>query len=285
VTSGRANRPRRPIFLGIDFSGSPSQWRQRAGASAVWVAQIAGITKPVLLDLRRVQDLPGDLPPFARLVALLRAGDFRAAGIDAPCCPPTSYFSGTREALLDAVRALPRDGRPFATGARLVGLLAPELAPRGRHVHRATEQHWRKQRINVRSVLWNGPRGGAPFAAACLTLIAESGIAVWPWSARETKPLLVETFPAGQLRSWNLPWFGYNRTTPEAQRTRRAIISGIVKRTGLTLSRRDCRLMIGSADALDSVLCALAARAVATNALAIAPDETAAKEGWIVVHR
>jgi hypothetical protein len=284
VSTGRRTAPR-PIFLGIDFSGSPAQWRQRDGASAVWIARISGDATPALLDLRRVQDVPGDPPPFERLVTLLRAGDFRAAGIDAPCAPPAGWFSGTREMLLDAVRTLPRDGRPFASGARLVELLAPDLAPRGRHVHRATEQLWRKQRINVRSVLWNGPRGGAPFAAACLTLIAESGISVWPWSARQTEPILVETFPAGQLRTWKLPWFGYNGMTDAAQRIRRTIVSGIVKRTGLTLSRNHRRLVVGSADALDSVLCALAARAVSTGAFAAPPDETAAADGWIVVHR
>jgi hypothetical protein len=270
------------ITLGIDFSGSPAQWRMRDGASAVWIARVSGKRSPRLLDLRRVQDLPGDGPPFFRLVALLRAGAFDAAGIDAPLAPPQGWFAGSRAEFLDAVRALPREGRPFPTGAQLVALLAPDLAPRGRHVHRATEQVWRRRGINVRSVLWNGPRGGAPFAAAAFTLIAESNTAVWPWARRG--PVLAETFPAAQLRSWGLPWFGYNGGDAAARKTRSQIVTAIVARR-LILAPAHRRLLAASADALDSVLCALAARAILTDALASAPEVVSAQEGWIVVHR
>jgi hypothetical protein len=277
--------PRRDIVtLGIDFSGSAVQWLPRPSASSVWIAHVAGET-PRLLDLRRVQDLPGDGTPFARLIALLRAGAFDVAGIDAPFAPPDGYFAGDRAALLDAVRTLPRNGRPFPTGAQLIMLLAPHLAPRGRHVHRVTERRWKGQKINVRSVLWNDCRGGAPFATACLTLLAECGIPAWPWSPAITCPLLVEAFPAAQLRTWDLPWFGYNGATRAASQARRRIVSGVVQKTGLSLSGWQRRMLVASADALDSVLCALAARAVASGALIELPGETAAREGWIVVHR
>jgi hypothetical protein len=285
VNRARGRRSGRAIFLGIDFSGSPDQWRLRAGASAVWIARIAGCRAPTLLDLRRVQELPGDGPPFERLVALLRAGGFAVAGIDAPLAPPAGCFAGTRTALLEAVRALPRHGRPFPAGHQLMELLVPELAPRGRHIHRAAEQMWRRRRVNVRSVLWNGPRGGAPFAAASLTLLAECGLPAWPWSPFGESPLLAETFPAAQLRTWDLPWFGYNGATPAAQRTRRGILSGVERRTGLSMSAAQRRVLAASADALDSVLCALAARAIPGDALAAPPGGTAAQEGWIVVHR
>jgi hypothetical protein len=278
-----ARTDRRLITLGIDFSGSPEQWRARRSATAVWIARIAHGRGPTLLDLRRVQELPGDGPPFMRLVELLRAGDFAAAGIDAPFAPPDGWFAGTREELLAAVRALPRDERPFATGARFVALLAPALAPRGRHVHRSTEQLWRRQGINVRSVLWNGPRGGAPFAAACLTLLAECGASAWPWS-RAGAALLVETFPAAQLRAWDLPWFGYNGATDGARQNRQAIVTALVKSRNLVLTAAQKRILLSSADALDSVLCGFAARAVIADALAVPPDRTAAREGWIAVH-
>jgi len=279
-----ARRPHRgPVTLGIDFSGSASQWLPRAAASSVWIARVAG-KSPRLLDLRRVQDLSGDGAPFARLAALLRAGDFDVAGIDAPFAPPDGWFAGDRAALLNAVRALPREGRPFPTGAQLIALLAPALAPRGRHLHRATEQHWRKRRINVRSVLWNGPRGGAPFAAACFTLLAECGLPAWPWT-RTGAPLLAETFPAAQLRTWDLPWFGYNGATNLARRCRRTIIAGLLARTRLAVSDDQRKRMSDSADALDSVICALAARGLATGALAVAPEATAEREGWIALHR
>jgi hypothetical protein len=165
-----------------------------------------------------------------------------------------------------------------------VMLLAPALAPRGRHVHRATEQHWRKRRINVRSVLWNGPRGGAPFAAACLTLLAECGVPAWPWT-RGGAPLLAETFPAGQLRQWDLPWFGYNGAAPAARQCRKQIVAGLFARTRLRVSADQEKRMLASADALDSVICALAARGLATGALANEPEAAAAREGWIAIHR
>ena len=198
---------RRSNWIGIDFSGSAPQWRQTRSASAVWIARIAATQGGLsLADLRRVQDLPGDDLPFARLVRFLKETDFVVAGIDAPLAPPAGAFPGNRAALLAAVQALPCEGRPFPTGEQLVRLLAPTLAPRGRHIHRATEQRWRKRGINVRSVLWNGPRGGAPFAAASLTLVAATGLAVWPWAAARQGCVLAETFPAAQLRTWNLPW-------------------------------------------------------------------------------
>jgi hypothetical protein len=276
-------RPRRPVTLGVDFSGSAGQWLPRTAASSVWIARIAGTT-PQLLDLHRVQDLPGDDAPFNRLVALLRTGDFDVAGIDAPFAPPEGWLAGDRASMLDAVRALPRAGRPFATGAQLVALLAPDFAPRGRHVHRATERHWRKRRINVRSVLWNGPRGGAPFAAACFTLLAECGVPAWPWT-RSGVPLLAEAFPAAQLRTWDLPWFGYNGATPRARKCRLKIIAGLLARTKLAVSDDQRKTMSASADALDSVICALAARGIAMNAVAVAPGPEAEREGWIAIHR
>ena len=213
----------------------------------------------------------------------LKETDFAVAGIDAPLAPPAGAFPGNRAALLAAVRALPCEGRPFPTGEQMVRLLAPTLAPRGRHIHRATEQRWRKRGINVRSVLWNGPRGGAPFAAASLTLVAATGLAVWPWAAARQGCVLAETFPAAQLRTWNLPWFGYNGDTPTARRQRRTIIRSLADR--LVIEPHFEKQLLGSADALDSVLCALAARAVSTDALAEPPGTESAAEGWIAVHR
>ncbi len=277
-------RKSRSVWIGIDFSGSPPQWRQTRAASAVWIAQIAATRHGLSLgNVRRIQDLPGDDMPFARLVRFLKETDFAVAGIDAPLAPPAGTFTGNRAALLAAVRALPCEGRPFPTGEQLVRFLAPLLAPRGRHIHRATEQHWRKRGINVRSVLWNGPRGGAPFAAASFTLVAATELAVWPWEAAGKARVLAETFPAAQLRTWNLPWFGYNGDTPAARRQRRTIVKSLAAR--LAIAPHFEKRLLGSADALDSVLCALAARAVSTDALAAPPGAESEAEGWIAVHR
>jgi hypothetical protein len=277
-------RRRRSVWIGIDFSGSTPQWRQTRAASAVWIAQVAATRDGLALaDIRRVQDLPGDEAPFARLVRFLKDAEFDVAGIDAPLAPPALAAAGDRAALLAAVGALPCEGRPFPTGAQLLGLLAPALGPRGRHVHRTTEQRWRKRGVNVRSVLWNGPRGGAPFAAASFALVAASGLPVWPWQAARGRRMLAETFPAAQLRTWGLPWFGYNGDTPAARRQRRIIVAALAVR--LDIAPRFARQMRASADALDSVLCALAARAVSTDALADPPGAESAAEGWIAVHR
>jgi Protein of unknown function (DUF429) len=276
-------RKGRSVWVGIDFSGSPTQWRQTRAASAVWIARIEVTRNGLSLrDVCRVQDLPGDDPPFARLIRFLRESDFNVAGIDAPLAPPADYFNGGRADLLAAVRLLPCGDRPFPAGAQLLELLAPTLAPRGRHIHRATEQVWRRRGINVRSVLWNGPRGGAPLAAAALALVAGCGLEVWPW-ATDTRRVLAETFPAAQLRTWGLPWFGYNGDTPEARRQRRLIVKDIAARVAIAPHLK--ALLLKSADALDSVLCALAARALSTDALAEPAGAASATEGWIVVHR
>lgn len=89
-------------------------------------------------------------PPFRRLCDELSKGDFNAAALDAP-------FS-----ILTVTGAPP----PLSLPKPL----------------RATEAYWRDQGINVRSTLWNGPRGGAPFAAACITLLHRAGRPVWPWA-------------------------------------------------------------------------------------------------------
>ena len=277
--------PRRSRWIGIDFSGNHLQWRDTPAASAVWIAQIEQTRRGLrLVDLRRVQDLTGSEPPFARLARFLREAEFAVAGIDAPLAPPQGYFTGSRAELLCAVRALPCGTRPFPRGAQLVGLLAPALTPRGRHVHRATEQVWRKRGVNVRSVLWNGPRGGAAFAAASLSLVADCGLAVWPWAAIEGGKVLAETFPAAQLRTWGLPYFGYNGPATEARRRRQAIVDGLA-RAELAIPDALGTVLCASADALDSVLCALAARALSTGALAEPPGPANRTEGWIVVHR
>ena len=81
-----ADRPDdgKQMYLGIDFSGGADPWKARCSRPTVWVAAIENIVAPRLTNLRPVQSLPGDGEPFTRLLALLRAGDFAAAGIDAP---------------------------------------------------------------------------------------------------------------------------------------------------------------------------------------------------------
>lgn len=274
------------IWIGIDFSGNHLQWRDGRTQSAVWIAALTPNGPGLALrDVRRVQDLPGEGPPFARMAAFLRSASFHVAAIDAPFSLPAAYLPpGGRAALLATIAALPCDGRPFPSGARLVTALAPDLGPRGKHVMRAPERLWRRRGVNVRSTLWNGPRGGAPFAASSLRLQSACGLPAWPWTSPASGKVLAEAFPAAQLKAWALPHDRYGGADADAVNRRRAIVDALRERARLTVPHVLEEKLIASADALDSVLCAIAARGVATGAL-LDPPPADAPDGWIAVHR
>ncbi|WP_413989144.1 DUF429 domain-containing protein [Labrys okinawensis] len=245
------------MYYGIDFSGAADPWKARCLRPTVWVATIVGALAPRLSDIRPVQELPGEGAPFTRLVDLLRAGDFSAAGIDAPFAIPGKFLpTGGHAELLDRVNRLPAmSDRPFPSGAALLEL-AKEIAPSDeKKPHRETERFWVKRGVNTRSTLWNGPRGGAAFTAACLTLLARARRPIWPWDFGPG--MLVEAFPAAQLRTWALPHSGYGK--PEQQATREKILIGLARHLNFTDAQG--RLMLGSPDALDAVLAGFAAMA------------------------
>lgn len=122
-------------------------------------------------------------------MAYLGAGHFAAAAIDAPFSVPTAYvLSNSHRILLNVVASLPRGGRPFAEGAELIRALAPAYYPSGLKVYRQTENLWLKRGVNVRSTLWDRPRGGAPFAVACMTLLHGTSLPLWPWCAQTGPP-------------------------------------------------------------------------------------------------
>lgn len=245
------------IYLGIDFSGGAAAWRRRCSRPVVWIATIADDPEPRLVDLRPVQELPGADAPFDALIALLRDGGFVAAGIDAPFSVPAPHLPpGGHAGLLARVGRLPpAPDRPFPRGAALVGL-ATEVAPlqQGKP-YRETERTWTGRGINTRSTLWNGPRGGAAFTAACLTLLARSGRPIWPWSLGPG--MLVEAFPAAQLHVWRLPCRGYGK--PEQRDARERILDGLGERLRFTAPQR-C-VMLASPDALDAAVAGFAALA------------------------
>jgi cupin 2 domain-containing protein len=243
------------MYLGIDFSGDPRRWRARCSKPTVWIARIEDSAVPRLIDLHPVQNLRGVGEPFAKLVELLRTGDFAAAGIDAPFAIPARYLPlGGHVELLERVgRLSPEPDRPFASGESLIALAA-ETAPLDQlKPHRETERVWAKRGVNTRSTLWNKARGGAAFTAACLTLLARSGRPVWPWNCGPG--MLVEAFPAAQLRTWALPYSGYSK--PEQCSAREPIVAGLAKRLDFTVSQQDT--MRECPDALDAVIAAFAA--------------------------
>lgn len=247
------------MYLGIDFSGAASPWKMRNSKPTVWIAAIENIVAMRLTDLRPVQSLPGDGDPFKRLLALLSAGDFAAAGIDAPFAIPARYLpSGGHVELLNRVRKLaPAPDRPFPLGEVLVDFAKEVAQLDQKKPHRVTERRWINHRVNTRSTLWNGPRSGAAFTIACLTLLARSGRPIWPWTCGPG--MLVEAFPAAQLRTWALPFSGYSK--PEQHKAREQILAGLAMRLEFNASQREA--MLGCPDALDAVIAAFAAVAAA----------------------
>ncbi|MFI5299737.1 MAG: DUF429 domain-containing protein [Polyangiales bacterium] len=231
-----------------------------------------------LAALDPVQALPGTGHPFDNLVSLLRFGGFDGAGVDASFLIQRQFTARGHAALLSAVAALPLNGRPFPEAKQFVAAVAGYLPPLNPpKPMRATELVWG---VSARSTLWAGARGGAAMTAACLMLLARTGSAAWPWTWSGSR-LLVEAFPAAQLRHWNLPHVKYNGADPIAAANRAVIVRALGAR--LSLGHHLPRVL-GNADALDAVLCAFAARAACSGTVVKAPGAGSQVEGWIAVH-
>jgi hypothetical protein len=222
--------------------------------------------------------------PFARLLSFLARSSSAYAAIDAPFSVPRS-LTDDPEGVWKRVLSLPLDGRPFARGRTLVETLAPELGPRGAKILRETERYWQGRGVSVRSTIWAGPRGGAPFAVACMTLLARHNGPIWPMRMNGRRGcVLLEAFPAAQLRQWGRPHSGYNGPDGPAISRRTSILSWLEQERGLRLSLEHRQACLSSADALDAVICVYAAAAVATDSLAVAANEHSNIEGSIAIH-
>ncbi len=266
---------KRGVFLGIDFSGGAAAWRPRCSRPSVWIATVEVADRLRLIDVMPVQALAGSGKPFDRLVQLLRSGDHVAAGIDAPFSLPARHLPpGGHRGLLSTVATLPdAPDRPFPSGASLVALAAAVAPIETAKPLRTTERHWSSRGVNTRSTLWNGPRGGAPFTAACLTLLTRVGRPCWPWAIGPG--MLVESFPAAQLRAWGLSHTGYAGRDQRA--ARRIILDGLTHRIGI--SHAQTGLLFDHPDALDAVLAAFGAIAASTDG----PPAVAPPDGLISV--
>ena len=266
-------------FIGIDFSGGARPWRFSVHEPTVWIATIRHIDgKPQLDTLIPVQELPGTECPFDRLVTLLESDNFEVATIDAPFSIPSAHLSSGRHAdLIERVRALPNGpDRPFPMGRCILELANPELLVLERKPLRQTEAFWASKRVATRSTLWNGPRGGAPFAAACLRLIERTGRPCWPWSTFQPG-ILAEAFPAAQLYQWSLPYKKYSGQ--EGRANREIIIDDL--RDRIHIDSHNARLMLASPDALDAVLATFGAIAIAEGTVVGFSD--APNDGFIAI--
>lgn len=265
-------------FLGIDFSGAAAPWRPRCARPTVWIASLEGFR---LADLRPVQDLDGDGDPFERLTALLREGRYRAAAIDAPLSLPHAHMpsGGHAQLLADIAGLPPATDRPFPRGAAIVRY-ATSIAPLASA--KPSRQTEKLSGARARSTLWNGrARPGAPFTAAALTLAARARRPVWPW--KDAPGMLVEAFPAAQLKAWGLPHANYN--APDERPARQAIIAHLERTRHVDIEPAYRKEMLKSPDALDAVIAAFAGRAAANRQLHIEKPPTWKTEGAIAIHK
>jgi hypothetical protein len=232
-----------------------------------------------------VQQLPGTSTPYEKLSELLANKRFAAAAIDAPFSIPQRHVptAGWLD-LLKKVDALDLvENAPFPRGTALIQLAKSIAELEQLKPLRLTEKYWCDRKVNVRSTLWWKPRGGAPFAAACMKLLAMAKFPpCWPWAGAE-QGLIAEAFPAAQLQSWKLPYQKYDGSN--GLEVRRQIISGLESQSRITFgsfrsAAEDC------ADALDAVIASFAAlathRGQATYPLV--NRSTVLLEGWIAIH-
>ena len=270
-------------LLGIDFSGSADEWQASRRNSSVWIA-FASADGPRLRidDLKPVQKLPGVGAPFERLRALLAAEPDATAAIAAPFSLPRRYAASAALLWAEAASLAP-PGRPFGSGADLVASLAPESRPNGLRLYRACEAAWRKRRLEVRSSLSCGPGQGAAAALACMTLLHLHAGPIWPFRPDGDGAMLVEAFPPAQLSAWGLSPTGHGGRKPQAASARLKILQALARDHGLRAADDVLRRSAESADALDAVICAYAAKAMAEGRHPRRLPAVARSEGWMVI--
>jgi hypothetical protein len=108
--------------------------------------------------------------------------------------------------------------------------------------------------------------------------------------------MLVEAFPAAQLRTWGLPYTRYGPPAKKEDRTptelaarrarRKSILAGVVERTRVEVPKAFSERMIESTDALDAFIAAFAGRAAANRDWKLSPRRPMCElEGCIAVHK
>ncbi len=102
---------------------------------------------------------------------------------------------------------------------------------------------------------------------------------MWPWKA-DGPGLLAEVFPAAQLKQRGLPHQLYAGNDNINLKNRSTILSKL--ESFIEFGDFRCKL-VESADALDSVICALSVTAVTSGKLASPVGRESLTEGWIAV--
>ena len=179
-------------WLGIDFSGNHEMWKPRCGTSNVWIADVRRRDATLeLKGVKRVQELPGEGAPFDRLASLLKSATYRAAGVDAPFSIPRAFLPARGHLeVLEKISLLNTPGRAFPSAIEFVRCVVGERTIQPLKPLRETEAAWVRRRVNARSTLWAGARGGAPMTSACLTLLCRAERPIWPWAENSSTGLL-----------------------------------------------------------------------------------------------
>lgn len=119
-------------------------------------------------------------------------------------------------------------------------------------------------------------------AAALQRRLVEEGLIV---DRSGIEGAVAETYPAGALAAWGWPSRGYKGVA--GQKLRVDLVARFVAALPALSFGTDVReAMVGSDDRLDSLICALVARAVATGRGTLPPEAdlpVARREGWIHV--
>jgi predicted nuclease with RNAse H fold len=95
---------------------------------------------------------------------------------------------------------------------------------------------------------------------------------------------VVEVYPAAALAVWDLPHKGYKGRKPPAPERRCEILDGLVEKAPLELTTEVVERCIASDHVLDSLICAMIARATqldATHRPPVPPADVIRREGWI----
>ena len=185
-------------------------------------------------------------------------------GVDCPFGWPTAFVHLVHDHELGQLEAPPSSGRDWRRGLT--------MRVTDQHVHRVTgltPLSVAADRIGHAALRW----------AAIAATLQGKGLDV----SRDGSGLLAEVYPAAALAHWRLPHRGYKG--PSNRPIRESLVDRLLAQAPwLDLGEREhaCRR---SDHALDAVLCALVARAVALHATDVAGQHhpTVTLEGWIHV--
>jgi hypothetical protein len=117
-----------------------------------------------------------------------------------------------------------------------------------------------------------------------MTLLSRHRGPIWPFGVEGKGAVVIEAFPAAQLRHWKLPHVAYNGRSERAVTNRNIILKALEREHQLRISPAHRELCQASADSLDAVICMFAAKAVSQGKLLNSSGGFDRTEGLIAVH-